>query len=146
MEQFILENIKHYWPLLLMIGGFTLAVIVAVRYKLPELTQRIERAEKRLNGVEKAETGFVLEAECKGERTSCRSELCKKIDDVKRETSSIRSDLSSLDRKLIEVGKDIEHLVQAEQQKDVDKMVAALVQKLSPIFMGLQRKEESKNG
>ena len=77
MEQ-VLTYIKSLWPVFIAASGFIVVLIIAVRYKLPDLTRRIEALEKKgakVKDIDSAIDGF--HTVCKFNQMTCQKEIAQ---------------------------------------------------------------------
>lgn len=64
------------WPIGLAVFGFSIAIVAAVRYKLPDLTRRIEILEKK--GAKSADLNTAIDGfrtVCQFNQVSCQKEM-----------------------------------------------------------------------
>ena len=77
MEQ-ALTYIKSLWPIFIAASGFIVALLIAVHYKIPDLTRRIEALEKKgakVTDIDTAIDGF--STVCKFNQMSCQKEIAQ---------------------------------------------------------------------
>ena len=70
--------IKSLWPVFIAASGFLVVLLIAVHYKIPDLTRRIEALEKKgakVTDIDSAIDGF--QTVCKFNQMSCQKEIAQ---------------------------------------------------------------------
>ena len=94
-------NVKSLWWILTAIGGFFLAIIYAVRHKIPDLSKRLAALEKACAKSKDVTTAIdSFHTVCKFNQVSCQKQ-------IQAETSKMLKELSS---ELAEIYEKLNHL------------------------------------
>ena len=110
MTELIIKTVSIWMPVLLVVGAFTVAVIVAVKYKIPALAGRVAKIEmvahvQEVDAVTMADT--VKKKEIYDEDGRARYQhvsdckrlqeiYCKKTDEIKSEVTGIKESLNKM--------------------------------------------------
>jgi len=138
----VLEFIKHYWSLLLVVGAFIVTIIINVKYRIPEIVRRLSKLEYQLKDDE-TQTGLrMLESDCKIRQDQCQSHVCKKIEEVKavnqetqREVKELRLFINRVDRQLAAITSDVNNIKTHVNSHETKAVVENIVNQLRPLII-----------
>jgi len=123
----VLTHIKLYWPIFTSATGLLIAILVVVRYKLPDLTRRIEAVEKKganSTDLDRAIDGF--QTVCKFNQVSCQKEnqhaWAKLIKEYDKKLGDLYEKLNALQVANANLVAKVEILIEERAIKAVNKI------------------------
>ena len=113
------------WPVLVAIGGFFLALIYAIRYKIPDISKRLESLEKACAKTKDVSTAIdSFSTVCKFKQVSCQkqnqAETAKMLKDLSSQMAEIYEKLNHLAVSYADVAAKVEIIFQ-DRAKNSEK-------------------------
>ena len=117
----IQTHFKILWPILTAIGGFFLACLYTIRYKIPDLTRRVLALEKA--GAKSKEVAAAIDAfhtVCKFNQVSCQkqiqAETAKMLKEINSQMAEIYEKLNQLAVSYADVAAKVEIIVKDREK------------------------------
>lgn len=137
----VFSILKSWWPVILGVGALVVAILINVRYRIPEMYRRLSVLERRL-GKDEEKTGQCMLAEdCKEQQSTCQTRVCAKIDEVKevnqetqREVKELRLFVTRVDRQLAAITSDVNNIKDHVNSQETKDLVSDIVSQLSPLI------------
>ncbi len=150
MEGFIIKNAAIWVPSFLAVSAFVIAIIVAIRYKIPAMNGRIDKVEltshiQEVTAVDMANTvkkheiyenGSPLYQHVTG-CTKFQGTFCGKVEEVKIEIVGIKTQLQGISDDRVQAAKDltktmtrVETMIQQDRTKELSDLAAMIVKQV----------------
>ena len=149
MELDLILKLAAIWgPIALGAAGFTVAVYVAIRYKMPSLLKRVTKIEniahvQEVTKLDLADTVKKHEiygkngaplyqhaADCKTISMNLQQSVCKKVDEMKKGVADLAGSVSSMDKTIAVLSTRVESMMDKDRTKELESFANILIKKL----------------
>jgi hypothetical protein len=126
--------LSHWWPVMTTLIVFVFLILINIKYRIPDLMKRVSALERYKTTMSNKD--MIQVDMCKWNQEQCRTTICKKMDDNKKEIVSTKESLIGLEKKVIAMSVDVKHLVEENKIDQTKAIVKEVMLQLRPLTKG----------